>query len=76
MIYIIVNNCPIIQCTIFYQVKINDINDNCPVIDIRDYYILGVPPMTSAPYLKLNPTDADSTINKELAYYRTAPELR
>lgn len=55
--------------------KLNDINDNCPILDVQEYKVKGVPPMTITPYLKLNATDADSTVNAQLSHYRTTPQL-
>lgn len=55
--------------------KLNDVNDNCPLLDVREYYAAGVPPMTVTPYLRINATDADSTVNAELEHRRTTPQL-
>ena len=55
--------------------KLNDINDNCPQLDVREYYAVGVPPMTVSPYMKINATDEDSTFNAELEHRVTTPVL-
>lgn len=57
------------------QVNLNDVNDNCPYVGVTEYYVVGVPPMSVSPYLKLNITDEDSTTNAELVHQRTTPQL-
>lgn len=57
------------------QVNLNDVNDNCPYLNVTEYYVHGVPPMSVYPYLKLNATDADNSVNAELVYRRTTPQL-
>ena len=75
LIEITINKSHLSLFPIHSQVKLNDINDNCPQLDVREYYAVGVPPMTVSPYMKINATDEDSTFNAELEHRVTTPVL-
>ena len=54
------------------QVRIRDINDNCPILEEDTFGLVTNPALQEDPLIELNVTDADSTINAEIVYVRTS----
>ena len=54
------------------QVKIRDINDNCPILAVDSFSLVTDPALQEDPLIELNVTDADSTVNAEIIYVRTS----
>ena len=52
------------------QVRVRDINDNCPILAQRDFYHFSDPALQTDSLVQLEATDEDDTINKELYYVR------
>ena len=52
--------------------KIRDINDNCPILELDRFDLVTNPALQEDPLVELNVTDADSTINAEIVYVRTS----
>lgn len=48
-----------------------DVNDNCPVLAQTVLTYVPIPALQVDPFVSLNATDADSTINAELLYYHS-----
>ena len=54
------------------QVKIRDINDNCPILAVDSFSLVTDPALQEDPLIELNVTDADATVNAEIIYVRTS----
>ncbi|XP_060077614.1 uncharacterized protein LOC132557141 [Ylistrum balloti] len=54
--------------TITVKVNVQDINDNCPIVNGTNFNLKGDPALQILPFGKVTATDADSSINSDVMY--------
>ena len=60
---------------IFEQIRVTDINDNCPFLNVSTFILEPRPALKSEPSVYLQATDIDSTVNAEIIYTVGTPSF-
>ena len=52
-----------------FQIIVQDVNDNCPILPKVSYNFTPIPPLVKAAFFTIKATDLDSGDNAKISYY-------